>query len=75
MKFRAASLAHTTMGKLYDVIIAFRALLVRPDGVIAWMAEDHANPDVDAVKVALEQRFGFQLFEAWTAIKLKQYSA
>jgi hypothetical protein len=36
-----------------------RALLVRPDGVVAWVAEDSVSPDVDAAKTALEQWFGF----------------
>jgi 2-polyprenyl-6-methoxyphenol hydroxylase-like FAD-dependent oxidoreductase len=36
-----------------------RALLVRPDGVVAWVAEDNVKPDVDAVKAALAQWFGF----------------
>ncbi|KAK1772062.1 FAD binding domain-containing protein [Phialemonium atrogriseum] len=36
-----------------------RALLVRPDGVVAWAAEDNVDPDVDAAKTALEQWFGF----------------
>jgi len=36
-----------------------RALLVRPDGVVAWVAEDNVKPDVDAAKAALEQWFGF----------------
>jgi hypothetical protein len=36
-----------------------RALLVRPDGVVAWVAEDNVKPDIDAVSAALEQWFGF----------------
>lgn len=36
-----------------------RALLVRPDGVVAWVAEDNVNPNVDAAKAALQQWFGF----------------
>ena len=36
------------------------ALLVRPDGIVAWVAEDCVKPDVDAAKVALERWFGFQ---------------
>lgn len=36
-----------------------RALLVRPDGVVAWVAEDNVKPDVGAAKAALEQWFGF----------------
>jgi 2-polyprenyl-6-methoxyphenol hydroxylase-like FAD-dependent oxidoreductase len=36
-----------------------RALLVRPDGVVAWVAEDNVKPDIDAAKAALEQWFGF----------------
>ncbi|KIW94100.1 uncharacterized protein Z519_05416 [Cladophialophora bantiana CBS 173.52] len=36
-----------------------RALLVRPDGVVAWAVDDHMKPDVDAAKAALEQWFGF----------------
>lgn len=36
-----------------------RALLVRPDGAVAWVAEDNVKPDIDAAKAALEQWFGF----------------
>lgn len=36
-----------------------RALLVRPDGIVAWVAGDHAKPDIDAVKAALEQWFRY----------------
>lgn len=36
-----------------------RALLVRPDGVVAWVAEGNVKPDVDAAKAALKQWFGF----------------
>ena len=36
-----------------------RALLVRPDGIVAWVAEDHAEPNVDTAEAALEQWFGF----------------
>lgn len=35
------------------------ALLVRPDGVVAWLAEDSEKPDMDAVRAALENWFGF----------------
>ncbi|KAL8704294.1 MAG: hypothetical protein Q9201_002548 [Fulgogasparrea decipioides] len=35
-----------------------RALLVRPDGVVAWVAEADAEFDIDAAKAALEQWFG-----------------
>lgn len=34
------------------------ALLVRPDGVVAWAAEEQ-RPDVDTAKAALEQWFKF----------------
>ena len=37
----------------------FRALLVRPDGIVAWLVEISASPDEDALKAALEQWFGF----------------
>ncbi len=33
------------------------ALLVRPDGVVAWVAEDGASPDVDAAAAALQRWF------------------
>ena len=37
-----------------------RALLVRPDGFVAWVAdEEDGKPDVDAAKAALEKWFGF----------------
>lgn len=36
-----------------------RALLVRPDGIVAWVGEDDAKPDLDAAQAALEQWFGF----------------
>jgi hypothetical protein len=36
-----------------------RALLVRPDGVVACLAEDNVKPDIHAVKAALELWFGF----------------
>ncbi|RDW63664.1 hypothetical protein BP6252_11209 [Coleophoma cylindrospora] len=36
-----------------------QALLVRPDGVVAWVAEEKENPDIDAAKAALEQWFRF----------------
>ena len=36
-----------------------RALLVRPDGIVAWVVEEHARPDVDAAKAALEQWYSF----------------
>ena len=35
------------------------ALLVRPDGIVAWVVEDKVKADVDAAKAALEQWFGF----------------
>jgi 2-polyprenyl-6-methoxyphenol hydroxylase-like FAD-dependent oxidoreductase len=37
--------------------LGLRALLVRPDGVVAWMAEDKANSDINAAKIALERWF------------------
>ncbi|KAI0179825.1 monooxygenase [Hypoxylon sp. FL1284] len=36
--------------------LGLRALLVRPDGVVAWVAED--KPDVDAAQAAMERWFG-----------------
>jgi hypothetical protein len=33
-----------------------RALLVRPDGVVAWVAEDSVSPDVDAAKMGIFTR-------------------
>ncbi|KAI4183954.1 MAG: hypothetical protein L6R41_005065 [Letrouitia leprolyta] len=36
-----------------------RALLVRPDGIVAWVAEENVKPDVEEVKAALEQWFRF----------------
>lgn len=35
------------------------ALLVRPDGVVAWVTEDNVKADLDAAKAALEQWFEF----------------
>lgn len=35
-----------------------RALLIRPDGIVAWVAEQDAKPDVEAARAALEQWFG-----------------
>ncbi|KAI1377824.1 monooxygenase [Hypoxylon crocopeplum] len=36
--------------------LGLRALLVRPDGIVAWIAEE--KPDVEAAKAALERWFG-----------------
>ncbi|KAI0831532.1 monooxygenase [Hypoxylon sp. FL0890] len=36
--------------------LGLQALLVRPDGVVAWVAEE--KPDVEAAKAALERWFG-----------------
>jgi hypothetical protein len=36
-----------------------KALLVRPDGVVAWAAEENTKPDVGAAKAALERWFEF----------------
>jgi hypothetical protein len=36
-----------------------RVLLVRLDGVVAWVTEEGAKPDVAAAKAALERWFGF----------------
>ncbi|OAG39746.1 hypothetical protein AYO21_06021 [Fonsecaea monophora] len=36
-----------------------RALLVRPDGIVAWAVDEHENPDMDVVKAALERWFKF----------------
>lgn len=36
-----------------------RALLVRPDGVVAWVAEENESPDLDAARAALKQWFAF----------------
>jgi 2-polyprenyl-6-methoxyphenol hydroxylase-like FAD-dependent oxidoreductase len=38
--------------------LGLRALLVRPDGVVAWVVEENTKPDIDAAKAALEQWFG-----------------
>ncbi|OAP59244.1 hypothetical protein AYL99_06542 [Fonsecaea erecta] len=35
-----------------------RALLVRPDGIVAWVVEDDTKPDIAAAKVALDRWFG-----------------
>ena len=35
-----------------------RALLVRPDGVVAWVAEDGMKSDTDTAKAALDKWFG-----------------
>ncbi|KIX99981.1 uncharacterized protein Z520_04619 [Fonsecaea multimorphosa CBS 102226] len=35
-----------------------RALLVRPDGIVAWVVDEHAKPDMVAAKAALERWFG-----------------
>ena len=34
------------------------ALLIRPDGIVAWLTEDDARPDMHAAKAALERWFG-----------------
>lgn len=34
-----------------------QALLIRPDGIVAWVAEAHVVPDVDAAKSSLERWF------------------
>lgn len=31
------------------------ALLIRPDGIVAWVVEDKAEPDLDAAKAALDE--------------------
>lgn len=36
-----------------------RALLVRPDGVVAWVAEKGQNPELDTLKAALDLWFKF----------------
>jgi 2-polyprenyl-6-methoxyphenol hydroxylase-like FAD-dependent oxidoreductase len=36
-----------------------RALLVRPDGVVAWAVEDGVEPDIDVANAALEHWFGY----------------
>ncbi|KAK3389372.1 putative pentachlorophenol 4-monooxygenase [Podospora didyma] len=38
--------------------LGLRAFLVRPDGIVAWVADDSEEPDLDAGKLALEQWFG-----------------
>lgn len=35
-----------------------RAMLIRPDGVVAWLVEDNMEPDIEAARVALERWFG-----------------
>jgi hypothetical protein len=34
------------------------SLLIRPDGIVGWVAEDNVEADLDAAKVALEWWFG-----------------
>lgn len=34
-------------------------MLVRPDGIVAWVVEDNVKPDIDAVNAALQRLFGF----------------
>ncbi|KAK7745688.1 hypothetical protein SLS62_009654 [Diatrype stigma] len=41
--------------------LGLRALLVRPDGVVAWVAEEKEEPDLDAARAALERWFGLGL--------------
>ena len=36
-----------------------RALLVRPDGIVAWVAEEVTEPHIDALKAALERWFRY----------------
>lgn len=36
-----------------------KALLVRPDGIVAWVAEKDTKPDIDALNVALNRWFQF----------------
>ena len=44
------------------------ALLVRPDGIVAWVAEDNVNPDIDAEGCPGAVVWILN-FEAWIAIK------
>jgi len=37
--------------------LGLRALIVRPDGIVAWVAEDKAEPDMDAAMAALQRWF------------------
>ena len=36
-----------------------RAFLVRPDGVVAWVADENVNPEMKALTAALEKWFAF----------------
>lgn len=36
-----------------------RALLIRPDGIVAWVTEESAQPDLSTAKTALERWFAF----------------
>jgi len=38
---------------------SLRALLVRPDGIVAWLTEDNNEYDMDTLKAALERWFPF----------------
>ncbi|KAH6659080.1 FAD binding domain-containing protein [Truncatella angustata] len=38
--------------------LGFRALLIRPDGVVAWVTEDGSEPDVNSAEAALHRWFG-----------------
>ncbi|KAI9150611.1 Monoogygenase [Paramyrothecium foliicola] len=37
--------------------LGLRAMLVRPDGIVAWVAESDVEPDVDTAKAALRKWF------------------
>ena len=36
-----------------------RALLIRPDGIVAWLADTHSEPNIQAAKTALDKWFRF----------------
>ena len=65
-----AALKELIVGRKYEARVEYvgmgakdtrglSALLVRPDGTVAWVTEDDAKTDIDAAHVALEQWFGF----------------
>ena len=61
-----AALKELIVGRKYEARVEYigmgakdthglRAMLVRPDGIVAWVAESQAKPDVGTAKMALEQ--------------------
>lgn len=39
-------------------LCGLRAFLIRPNGIVTWVAKENFMPNINAAKVALEQWFG-----------------